>query len=43
MMGYGWRILRASLGPGLRVSRHLDWDRMMEEVMGELLGKKLIP
>ncbi len=40
---YGLEILRVSLGSELHVCRQLDVDRMVEEVMRELRGKKLIP
>ena len=43
MLRYGLEILRASLGPELHVCRQRDWDRMVEEVMRELLGKKFFP
>ena len=43
MLRYGLEILRAYLGSELHVCRNLGLDRMMEEVMRELLGKKFFP
>jgi len=43
MLRDGLEILGDSLGSELHVCRQLDLDRMRGEVMGELLGKKLIP
>ena len=40
MLRDGLEILRAYLGSKLYVCRKLDLERMAEEVLGELLGKK---
>ena len=43
MLRDGLEIIRASLGPELHVCRKLAWDRMVAEVVGELLGKIFFP